>query len=300
MSPEFISFGEALTDLVTRGGDEFRALPGGAGLNVARAVAALGMPAAWAGCLSRDRFGDQLQAAAVQAGLDPDFIRRVEAPPLLAVVDRLDPPHYFFIGEGAADLQFDAAALPVGWTERLRWAHFGGISLVRQPLAERLEALAQRLKAEGVRISFDPNHRNLMTAADLPRLRRFIALADVVKLSDEDLRGYFPHEAPATALVGLRALNAQATWLYTRGAEGASLLVPGMDLHAPARQVTVVDTVGAGDASLAGLLCALWRGEPPPRQLQYAVTNAALACQRAGAAAPTWAELTAALEPPIS
>ncbi|MDR7334522.1 carbohydrate kinase [Roseateles asaccharophilus] len=293
MSPAFISFGEALTDLVTRGGDDFRGLPGGAGLNVARAVAALDVPSAWAGCLSRDRFGDQLHKAAREAGLDESFIRRVDAPPLLAIVDRLDPPHYFFLGEGAADLQFDAAQLPS--LAGLQWGHFGGISLVREPLGRRLEALALDLKAQGVRISFDPNHRKLMTAADLPRLQRFIAMADVIKVSDEDLRGYFPEATPADALAALRAQNPQATWLYTRGADGASLFAPGVELHAAARPVRVVDTVGAGDASLAGLLAALMQGEPPARQLQFALANASLACEGAGAVAPTRAQLHAVL-----
>jgi len=293
--PHFISFGEALTDLVTRGGDDFRALPGGAGLNVARAVSALGIPAAWAGCLSQDRFGDQLFAACREASLDERFIRRVEAPPLLAIVDRLDPPHYFFVGEGAADLQFDADELPAGWRDGLRWAHFGGISLVREPLGTRLEALAVELKGQGVRISFDPNHRRLMGPADLPRLQRMLVLADAIKVSDEDLRGYFPDAAPADTLARLRSANRQATWLYTRGAEGASLFADDTELRAPARPVRVVDTVGAGDASLAGLLAALMQGEAPQRQLQFAVTNAALACEGAGAVAPTRGQLLAAL-----
>ena len=155
-------------------------MPGGAGWNVARACAALGVLSAWAGCLSRDSLGDQLAEASAEAGLDARFIRRVEAAPLLAIVDRLDPPHYFFVGTGAADLAFDEAQLPAGWQQALRWAQFGGISLVREPLGTRLEALAGRLKASGVRIAFDPNHRALMTAADLPRLLRFIVLADVI------------------------------------------------------------------------------------------------------------------------
>lgn len=293
--PQFISFGEALTDLVTRGGDDFQALPGGACWNVARATAALGIRSAWAGCISQDRFGDQLRAASEAAGLDLGFIRRVDAPPLLAVVDRLDPPHYFFIGEGAADLSFDARLLPEGWRRDLRWAHFGGISLVREPLGTRLQDLALELKAAGVRLSFDPNHRALMSEADLPRFMDFIALADAVKISDEDLRGYFPAQAPAEALARLRAHNPAATWLYTRGAAGAALYAPGVALEAPAKAVTVVDTVGAGDASLAGLLLALLEGEPAARQLQYAISNSALACQAAGAHAPTRAQLLAAL-----
>lgn len=292
--PQFISFGEALTDLVTRGGSDFTALPGGAGLNVARAMAALGVPAAWAGALSLDSFGDQLLAACREAGLDQALIRRVDAAPLLAVVDRLDPPHYFFLGNGAADLQFDPLTLPASDLQALRWAHFGGISLVREPLGTRLEVLAGQLKARGVKLSFDPNHRVVMGTQDLPRLQRFIALADAIKLSDEDLRGYFPGQPPEAALQWLRALNPGATWLYTRGADGATLYPPnGAALHAPARPVAVVDTVGAGDASVAGLLLALLRGEPPARQLQFAIANASLACQGAGAVAPPLVALLA-------
>ena len=204
-------------------------------------------------------------------------------------------PHYFFIGEGAADLAFDAALLPAGWQTDLQWAHFGGISLVREPLASRLEALAMELQQRGVRLSFDPNHRALMSAADLPRLLRFVERADAIKLSDEDLRGYFPDRAPRDTLQDLRARNPRASWLYTRGAEGASLFTPEGQWHAPARAVTVVDTVGAGDASLAGLLLALINGEPPERQLQHAIANAALACQGAGAVAPSRAQLDALL-----
>jgi fructokinase len=294
MSPRFIAFGEALTDLVTTGGDGFRALPGGAPWNVARAIAALGVPSAWAGAISRDSFGDALWDASQLAGLDTRFIQRVDAPPLLAVVDRLDPPHYFFIGEGSADLAFDPAALPKDWQLGLAWAHFGGISLVREPLGERLEALAHALKALGVRISFDPNHRALMGPQDLPRMRRFCAMADVVKLSDEDLHGYFPNHDPEDALAALRVGNTQATWLYTQGANGATLYAPGHPpLHQSAHAVSVVDTVGAGDASLAGLLLGIDELFPtdPGGQLHLALAAAAAACSRAGAAAPSRAEL---------
>lgn len=299
MSPGLICFGEALTDLLTTGGDGFRALPGGAPWNVARAAAALGLRSAWAGCISRDSFGDAIHAASERAGLDTRFIQRADAPPLLAVVDRLDPPHYFFIGEAAADLMFDESLLPAGWDRGLPWALFGGISLVREPLGARLEALARRLKAQGTRIAYDPNHRRLMQVPrDLPRLQAFCRLADLIKISDEDLQGFFPALAPDAALDSLGALNPAAHWLYTRGARGATLYAPGQAaIQQPARPVQLVDSVGAGDACLAGLLLAVQELAPrqPVRQLHIALTAAMLACRRAGAAAPTRAELLAAL-----
>lgn len=296
-APALVSFGEALTDLVTDGAGSFRAHCGGAPWNVARACSALGLPSAWAGAVSTDSFGDALCAASRAAGLDERYIQRTAGrPPLLAVVDRLDPPHYFFIGERSADLAFRPNQLPTGWAQHARWALFGGISLVREPLGTALEGVAESLPPS-VRLAFDPNHRSLMQPRDLPRMERFVRRASVVKLSDEDLRGYFPGEEPAVALVALRDANRQATWLYTQGASGMVLFSPGCEpLSRSPLPVDVVDTVGAGDASMAGLLLALDEGLSPNEQLAYALAAASVACSRAGAAAPTRAELATALE----
>ncbi|KQW45833.1 MULTISPECIES: carbohydrate kinase [unclassified Roseateles] len=295
-APVLISFGEALTDLVTDGAGRFRALCGGAPWNVARACSALGLPSAWAGAISSDSFGDALYEASRAAGLDTRFIQRITGlPPLLAVVDRIDPPNYFFIGERSADLAFDPALLPLDWAAQARWALFGGISLVREPLGGLLEDVAKSLPPS-VRLAFDPNHRVLMKPQDLPRLERFVRRASVVKLSDEDLSGYFPGRPPQASLTLLREANPHATWLYTQGAGGMTLLAPGQEpISRPPLPVHLVDTVGAGDASMAGLLLALDLQLPPAQQLAHALAAASLACSRAGAAAPTRAELDAAL-----
>src|SRR5690606_4412315 len=115
------------------------------------------------------------------------------------------------------------ALLPAGWAEGLRWAHFGGISLAREPLASRLIALARELKARGVAISYDPNFRNLMDERYTPTLEAMASIADLVKVSDDDLRGLFPGLAQDAALARLRAFNPSALCLLTRGGQGASL-----------------------------------------------------------------------------
>ncbi len=72
-----------------------------------------------------------------------------------------------------------------------RLAHFGCISLVRQPLGERLLRIALSLKQRGVRLSFDPNHRALM-GPDYPALFEGLAsVADILGVSDEDLAGIY-------------------------------------------------------------------------------------------------------------
>jgi fructokinase len=280
--------GEALTDLIHQGNEQWVSRVGGSVWNVARALAALGERTAFAGAISQDRFGDALWAASAAVGLDLRLLQRVDRAPLLAVVEQGEPPRYFFIGDDSADLHFDPAALPAGWSSALRWAHFGGISLAREPLAGRLVALAEQLKAQGVAISYDPNYRNLMNERYSPILQRMAALADVIKVSDDDLRGLFPGLALDAALQQLRDCNPSAYCLLTRGSEGASLFHGGQRCDARAPQLQVVDTVGAGDASVAGLLHSLSRH--PERTLQShlhaALAAGSAACLQSGANPP--------------
>lgn len=254
--PQFISFGEALTDLIRRDGDMWVSVPGGAPWNVARVMACFGISSAFGGAISRDCFGDALWQASEQSGLDLRFLQRPAKSPLLAIRHETHPPKYFFVGDDSADLHFDLDSLPAGWERAVRWAHFGGISLARQPLAERLASLAERLHGMGVRISYDPNFRAVMDARYDAILARMMAVADLVKVSEEDLRGLFRTENEDEAFPRLRRMNTAAPILYTRGGEGAALHVGEIWRVVPPA-ITVIDTVGAGDCSLAGLLCSL-------------------------------------------
>ena len=291
--PVFVSAGDILTDLVRTGASQWLSRPGGAGWNVARCVARLGLPTACAGSLGVDNFSDELWDASVAAGLDMRFMQRVERPPLLAIVHRTHPPAYFFMGENGADLAFDPARLPAGWMEQVKWAHFGCISLVRQPLGDTLAALAAKLRSQGVKISFDPNYRNLMEHGYEPTLRKMAALADLIKVSDEDLRLLFKTDDEASALAQLRSMNPAATILVTRGPQTASLIDGATTTEAQPPRVEVVDTVGAGDASIGGLLFSLMSA--PQRTWPEHLAAGAAACRHAGAHAPSLDEVVALL-----
>ena len=291
--PQFVSFGEALTDLIRRDGDSWVSVPGGAPWNMARVMACFDVPSAFGGAISRDCFGDALWQSSVQSGLDLRFLQRPAKSPLLAIVYETHPPRYFFVGDDSADLHFDVAALPAGWERAVRWAHFGGISLARQPLADRLVGLAETLHAQGVRISYDPNFRAVMDERYDPILKRMMAIADLVKVSEEDLRGLFRTDDEEGAFACLRAMNPAAPILYTRGGEGAALYAGARVWRAVPPEIEVVDTVGAGDCSLAGLLSSLTRH--PERgwdeHLRNSVAAGTGACLSAGATPPTAALL---------
>ena len=295
--PAFVAAGEALTDMIQTAPDVWSSRIGGAGFNVARAMARLGVPSAFAGAVSTDVLGDRLCEGARLAGLDLRFIQRRAQAPLLAMVHETSPPDYFFIGDDSADLHFCPQALPDGWEREVRYAHFGGISLARPPLAGRLLEMAIGLKARGAAISYDPNYRKLMDQGYDATLETMAGLADVVKVSDEDLEGLFRTKDTAAAFARLRALNPGASVLLTRGAEGAEYHCGDRAWRAAAPAITVVDTIGAGDACVSALLFSLMRQPDAEggQHLRMAVAAGAAACMQAGATPPPLAQVIALL-----
>jgi fructokinase len=136
-----------------------------------------------------------------------------------------------------------------------------------------------------------------MTLAYDATLVRVARLADVIKVSDEDLRGLFRTQDPQSALAQLKTLNPQAAILLTLGAEGAELHAHGERLHQASPQVEIADTVGAGDASIGGLLYSLMNRPDAgwPAHLRRAVAAGTAACLLPGAAPPTLGSVEAVL-----
>jgi len=311
--PHLLVFGEALTDFVHRGDGQWQSAAGGACWNVARVAAVLGIHTGWGGAVSNDPFGQEIINLSARANLDARYLQVVDKAPLIAMVHRTNPPEYGFLGNDSADLAFDESLLPAGWEAACSLAHFGCISLVRQPLGARLTAIARRLRDGGARISFDANYRNLM-GPDYPAyFEDMVAHADIVKVSDEDLSRIYPHREPQTSLDAVLAMmqappparaaghspfsTADRMVLYTRGAEGMTLFSGKQRIVQNAITVAVSDTVGAGDACIGGLLASLLLHpeEPLPVHVRFAAATAACACMHTGAHAPTRAEVDALL-----
>jgi len=295
--PRFVAAGEALTDFIRTGPDTWMSRAGGSDWNVARVVATLGIPSAFAGSVSMDRFGDELAELSREAGLDLRFLQRIGKAPLLAMVHETSPPAYFFVGSDSADLAFQPSLLPEGWLDRAEWLHFGCISLAREPLAQKLLRMLDAAKSAGKKISFDPNYRSIMTEAFDPTLRYVAERADAIKVSDEDLRGLFRTENVAEGLARLRAISPSAPILLTRGADGAEMHVGSRVLRQAPPVIRVVDTVGAGDASVGGLLYSLMT-QPHADwdvHLRVAVAAGSAACLKSGAMPPALSSVNALL-----
>ncbi len=301
--------GEALMDVYEAGstptGSALDARMGGSPFNVAIGLARLGTPAAFFGGISTGILGDRLARGLADEGVDLGPTVRLDAPTTLALVG-LRPngvPDYAFYGHGAAD-----RSLGLDTLDRVPEAaayHFGSYSMVVEPTASTLVALARRESRRAV-ISWDPNVRP--TVEPDPEIwrglfARMVPHCHLIKVSDEDLAHLWPGVDPAVPAGRWLAAGVRLV-VVTRGGEGVSAWTATGRVDRPAKPVVVVDTVGAGDTFQAALLTALAdRGhlsidelgrigrDTLAEILGFACAAAALTCTRRGADLPRRAEL---------
>lgn len=305
-APRLAVFGEALIDLHRTPGEPFhRAYPGGSPLNVAVGLGRLGLPTLFVGRFSRDAFGGVLRRHAAESGVDTSRAVLDTRPSTVALfqVDAAGVPSYEFHVEGAVDWYWtddELDGLPAG----LAVAHFGSLASWLPPGDDVLRRRLRRLREQGVLVSYDPNIRPLLFPGPDEGRRRVeaaVALADIVKVSQEDLDWLCPGEPALDVARRWLALGPRMVVL-THGPHGADCLTRhGPPLHVPGLPVRVRDTVGAGDAFTSGLLAALAdqaaldrpaldRLTAAPTRLaavlRYACAVAAATCAREGADPP--------------
>jgi fructokinase len=276
----------------------FKAIAGGSPFNVAVGLRRLGVDSALFGGLSTDYLGRRLQQALQDEGVCPDYLVEFAAPTTLAMVavGANGSPHYSFRGEGCADRQLRLAHLPVLGPE-VRGLHIGSFSLVVQPIGDTLLALVQRESGKRL-ITLDPNVRlNPEPNIDLwrERIATLVPLADLIKVSDEDLSLLYPEQDPQRVIEGWLEHRCQIVFL-TRGGDGATVFSPQHGTWSvPAASVKIADTVGAGDTFQAALITWLTEHgldsvegvqqlarEQIDAMLKFAVQAAALTCSKTG------------------
>ena len=255
--------GEALIDMLPRtttdGGDAFWPVAGGAVFNTAIALGRLGAPAGMLTGLSTDFFGDILTATLDASHVDHALAVRADRPTTLAFVRLVDGhASYAFYDEGTAGRMLTADDLP-DLPDHVEAVFFGGISLMADPCGTAYEALMRRAKDAGRVTMIDPNIRPSFirdVAAYREKIARMIAMADIVKLSDEDLAWFGGTGTPAEQVAAMRATGPSLVCI-TEGAQGVTGHTASGEVFVAAEKATVVDTVGAGDTFNAGVLASL-------------------------------------------
>jgi fructokinase len=290
--------GEALVDLLEEG-PVYRPVVGGGPLNVAVGLARLGGRVEFAGALSRDVLGGRIRTFLSEQGVGTAGCVATDRPTSLAVTSfRGAEPEFHFYGDPPSYGAFAPDDLDRSAVAGASTLYCGSIALLCEP--SRAAARAA-WAVDGPLRTLDPNVRPSLTP-DPASLRETVeelaATADLVKLSEPDARALFGADAGAAA-AHLRGLGAAAV-VVTRGPAGALVATVHGEVELEAPPVEAVDTTGAGDAVMAGLLHRLAAGVPADLEgwgeaVASALTVAALCCERPGGAAamPTLAEVLA-------
>lgn len=289
--------GEALVDIVTDpDGRTLETRPGGAPLNVAVGLARLDVPTVLLTSFGTDRHGDLVQRHLSESGVQLAAASRGDHPTSVA--------HAALDGSGAATYRFDLrwdpphAALP----EDLQAVHVGSLGTVLAPGAETTRRLVDDAVAVGAAISYDPNVRPAVSTDHEEAwsdVRRWAALAHVVKLSDDDAEYLCPGAGVDRVVDALLEQERTQLVVVTEGAAGTTLATRKHRVHVDAPKVDVTDTVGAGDSYMSALIAAMSDREltevgtlhrASPDRLAgigaWAAEAAAVTCSRRGADPP--------------
>lgn len=258
---------------------------GGADSNVAIALSRLGIPAIWISRLGTDPFGDLIERELRAEGIEVRAARDPEHPTGFMLKQRRTPHtatvSYWRRNSAASFLS--PADIPDDVLRGAALLHVTGITpgLSESAQDATFDAIA-RAREAGVTVSFDVNHRDGVWSRETasPVYRRIAEASDIVFAGTEEAALLVT--ATDSRIERSVAALGPAQVVIKRGADGATASIDGAFLQQDAVPVEVVDTVGAGDAFVAGYLAAFLEGADPRERLVQAVTTGALACTSRG------------------
>ncbi|MGM0841365.1 MAG: aminoimidazole riboside kinase [Bacillota bacterium] len=302
MKQGIISLGEALIDFIPL--DEhnttYQKSPGGAPANVAVGLARLGARSTFLGKVGDDVLGKFLQETLQDYGvrsnqmlLTPDVRTGV-----VFVTNGEDGERSFdFYIDPSADrfLQVNDIDEEDFLTHKI--LHFGSISMISSPAKEATHHAVKVAKENGILVSYDPNLRlGLWDSEENARetIKSMLSEADVLKISEEELEFITGEKEIESGVAKLRAYNIPFL-IITMGAEGSYVYVGDARQYVPAMKVKAVDTTGAGDAFVSGILYSIheFKGDISSLSIEEAARMAGFAAVSGALAASTKGAMTA-------
>lgn len=296
--------GCALSDVV-----HFERVAGGAPANVVTAVSRLGGNGVMVSQVGCDAFGTHIIRELEKSGVDTRYVFRTrQANTGLAFVSLAADGNreFSFFRNPSADLYLSEEQMEPGMLEDTAVLHFCSVDLVDWPVRKAHERLITLAKERGVIVSFDPNVRLPLwetPEACQQEIREFLPLADIIKLSDEELEFVTGCEDEAEAAKKLLESNCRML-ILTKGADGSSVYTRQAEAHISAVSVDdVVDTTGAGDSFAGSFLFQLVQkqvsldgldaltAEELQQLLTFSANYAALTIRKKGAVMATMQEM---------
>ncbi|MED0516731.1 aminoimidazole riboside kinase [Escherichia coli] len=261
MSAKVWVLGDAVVDLVPESDGRLLPCPGGAPANVAVGIARLGGTSGFIGRVGDDPFGALMQRTLLTEGVDITYLKQDEwhrTSTVLVDLNDQGERSFTFMVRPSADLFLETTDLPC-WRHG-EWLHLCSIALSAEPSRTSAFTAMTAIRHAGGFVSFDPNIReDLWQDEHLLRLclRQALQLADVVKLSEEEWRLISGKTQNDRDICALAKEYEIAMLLVTKGAEGVVVCYRGQVHHFAGMSVNCVDSTGAGDAFVAGLLTGL-------------------------------------------
>lgn len=312
---KLIAIGEALIDFIPDmpGGaikdvNAFLPAVGGAPANVCGAFTKLGGRSEMITQLGTDGFGDKIIEVFQNAGIGSSFVKRTDkANTSLAFVALQEDGNreFSFYRNPGADMLFEAEDVKAEWFEDAYALHFCSVSLGDFPMKEaHCRAIQYALEKDGI-VSFDPNLRPALwkdSAEMIETVKEFIPLADIIKISDEELECITGKTTVEEALEQLFTGRVKLV-IYTEGSKGAKAFTKKTSARAEGVKVKAVDTTGAGDGFIGAFLWCLYRdgvtvagledfsGETLEGYLKFANAFCGISVQKKGAI-PSYPTLT--------
>jgi fructokinase len=253
--------GDAVIDLIPEDSERYLKCPGGAPANVAVGIARLGGTSAFIGRVGQDSFGTFLRQVLDEERVDtrcmiPDSDHHTST--VLVDLDPQGERSFTFMVNPSADLFLQPDDLPLFQPDE--WLHTCSIALSREPSRSTTFTAMENIRAAGGWVSFDPNIREDLwqqPEALRPSLHRALQLADVVKISLDELHFISEIDETEYAIDWMMDQFPLHLLLVTLGSDGVYVHDRQKLRHFSAMPVTPIDTTGAGDAFVAGLLAAL-------------------------------------------
>ncbi|TWI57960.1 aminoimidazole riboside kinase [Halalkalibacter nanhaiisediminis] len=309
-----ISLGEALIDFIPLDEENmtYQKSPGGAPANVAVALAKLGAKSSFLGKVGNDVLGefmcDTLKAHGVNV-THMNLTDEARTGVVFVTLDKTGERNFSFYIDPSADRFLSKDELDPSLFTENRVLHFGSISMISEPSHSATKEAVRLAKENGMIVSYDPNLRlGLWPTEEQARetILSMLAEADVVKISEEELE-FLTGEKELDA--GIKKLESYQlpVLLVTCGHLGSYIHTQGQTVHVPAMKVQTVDTTGAGDAFVSGILYQLNEENGSVEELsldrwkeivRFASVSGALAASTRGAmtALPTLEEVKKQLE----
>ncbi len=306
MKKKILCAGEILFDFIasqkgkTLGKSErFEKRPGGAPFNICVGLSRLGAGVDFLTKIGDDAFGEELYSLVAENRIGTENVFRGEgmnSTLVFVAVDENGKPDFKFYRENAAD-----TAILAEETEKINLNdysifQFGSVALLDNPTRDSILSLFHKFRGTGKITSFDPNIRESMIrdrVGYLEMTRGIFEKADIIKMSDDDLKYFYPESTVESALDKINSKK-DALVIITLGSKGTMYRKSGRISVIPGFKVQVRETTGCGDSFMAAIVYRIWKSninsigeisfEEAGNMVEFANAQAAIVASRFGAA----------------